>query len=186
MDKKEIMSSDTAAKLKENTQVATKKAKGFISEFKTFATKGSAMQLAVGVVLGTAFNAIVTSLVESIITPLLSIVIGHINISELSLTIKSGIEGWKDITFPYGKFLQASLNFLTIAFFLFLFLKMLDKLSFKKEPEEKPAPEPTESEKLLTEIRDILRDGPAAASAAAQCDGGAAPDTAPAQDTPEE
>lgn len=159
-----FIDSDTAEKLKEGG----KKAKGFIDEFKAFATKGNALDLAIGVVMGTAFNAIITSLVSNIIMPLLSLVIGRINISSLTFTIKTGFVGMNDIDLPYGLFLQAVLNFITIAFSLFLVVKLFSRLHFNGGKSEEPEPQPTESEKLLGEIRDILKENREVSSCARQ------------------
>jgi large conductance mechanosensitive channel len=161
-----FIDSDTAEKLKAGGQ----KAKGFIDEFKAFATKGNALDLAIGVVMGTAFNAIITSLVTNIIMPLLSLVIGRINISGLTFTIKAGLVGMKDIDLPYGLFLQAVLNFVAIAFSLFLVVKLFTKLRSKDEKVEEAAPEPSESEKLLGEIRDILKESRVVPASGASAD----------------
>jgi large conductance mechanosensitive channel len=128
----------------------------FFDEFKDFASKGNVIDLAVGVVIGTAFTNIVKALVDSIIMPLLSIIIGRIDISKLAFTIKPAIPGMATITLPYGGFLQALLNFLLISFSIFLMIKLLDKLH-KKEPEKPAVAEITHSEELLTEIRDLLK-----------------------------
>jgi large conductance mechanosensitive channel len=132
------------------------KMKNFIKEFKDFALKGNVIDLAVGVVVGTAFNGIVTALVNNIIMPLLGIIIGRVNISKLSVTIKPSIPGMDTIPLPYGGFLQALINFLIISFSIFVMIKLLSKLH-KKEPEKLALIEITQSEKLLTEIRDILK-----------------------------
>lgn len=160
----DFIDSDTAEKLKEGG----KKAKGFIEEFKAFATKGNVLDLAIGVVMGTAFNTIITSLIENIITPLLSLVIGRVNIPNLTFTIKAGFVGMNDIELRYGQFLQAVLNFITIAFSLFLVVKLFSRLHFKGGKSEEPEPQPTESEKLLGEIRDILKENREVSSCARQ------------------
>ena len=128
----------------------------FLDEVKEFASRGNVIDLAVGVVIGTAFNNIVKAFSDSIITPLLSIIIGRIDISTLAFTIKPAIPQMAAITLPYGNFLQALLNFLIISFSIFLMIKLLDKLH-KKIPEKPAAPEITHSEELLTEIRDLLK-----------------------------
>lgn len=129
----------------------------FIKEFKEFANKGNVMGLAIAVLMGTAFNNIVTSLANNIITPLLGIIIGRIDISKLSVTIPPFISGFPSIELDYGIFLQAVINFLLIALIIFLASKALGKLQ-KKEPEPSE-PELTRSEALLSEIRDLLKNG---------------------------
>ena len=93
------------------------KKKGFIAEFKEFALKGNVTDMAIGIIIGAAFTAIVTSLVEDIITPLLSIVLGHINVADLSWNISQtlGISTETPIILAYGGFLQAIINFLLVA-----------------------------------------------------------------------
>lgn len=139
----------------EKIKEGNKKVKKFMGEFRDFAMKGNVIDLAIGVVIGTAFNGIVKSLVDNIIMPLLSIVIGRIDISSLAVVINPGITGMSKITLPYGTFLQALLNFLAISFSIFLVIKVLDKLHIKET--KKAPPEPSNSEKLLAEIRDILK-----------------------------
>lgn len=120
--------------------------KNFFEEFKTFAFRGNVLDLAVGVVLGSAFTAIVTSLVENIITPLLGILLGGKDFSNLSY--KFG-----DATIAYGVFIQSILNFLLIALAIFIFIKLIYSAlnRFKKQEEEQP-----DTEDYLKEIRDLL------------------------------
>lgn len=136
--------------------------KKFFSEFWKFAMKGNVMDMAVGVIIGGAFSSIISSLVKDILTPLLSIVIGRVDISSLQATIP-GFLGNSDITITYGVFLENVLNFLLIAFFIFLivraanrFRERLDK-QLGREKEAAPAPKPTETELLLAEIRDMMK-----------------------------
>lgn len=135
--------------------------KKFLSEFKDFAMKGNVIDLAIGVVIGSAFNAIISSLVKDIITPLLSILLGRVNIADLKHTIP-GLPGSADITLAYGVFLQAILNFIIIAFSIFLMIKIFNKIHkkfIKDETEEKEAEKvPTAEETLLAEIRDLLKE----------------------------
>ena len=134
--------------------------KKIIAEFKEFAMKGNVLDMAVGVVLGGAFSAIITSLVKDILMPLLSIVIGRINISNLQFTIP-GLFGSPDIVLTYGAFLQSVINFLSIALALFICLKFLnrakDRLHKNEAVEEEKEPELSKSEELLAEIRDLLK-----------------------------
>ncbi|SHK22895.1 large conductance mechanosensitive channel protein MscL [Chryseobacterium polytrichastri] len=120
---------------------------GFIKEFKEFAVKGNVVDLAVGVIIGAAFGKIVSSFVEDVITPLL------LN-PALKAAGAENIKGlvWNGVT--YGNFLAAVINFLCIAFVLFVMIKGINKISKKEEPA--PAG-PTDDQKLLAEIRDLLR-----------------------------
>ena len=135
--------------------------KKIISEFREFAEKGNVLDMAVGVVLGGAFSAIIASLVKDILMPILSIILGRINIANLRLVIP-GVLGSLPITLTYGAFLQAVINFFAIALALFLCVKFInkakDRLHFKKEAAEAEEKiELTQSEALLTEIRDLLK-----------------------------
>lgn len=122
---------------------------GMFKEFKDFALKGNVIDLAVGIVIGAAFGGIVASVVGDIIMPLFGVILHGINFTDLSVTV-----GAAKIT--YGKFIQAVINFIIIAFSLFLVIKGIN--STKKKEAEAPAPaEPTAQEKLLTEIRDLLK-----------------------------
>ncbi|MBU5269724.1 large-conductance mechanosensitive channel protein MscL [Clostridium cochlearium] len=126
-----------------------------IKEFKKFAVKGNAIDLAVGVVIGGAFGKIVTSLVNDIIMPIVGLLLGKVNFNTLSLTVTS-IDG-SEIVLKYGQFIQSVVDFIIIAFSIFLFVKLIN--SFKKKEEEKPKiEEPSNEEKLLTEIRDLLKE----------------------------
>ncbi|HVV38745.1 MAG TPA: large conductance mechanosensitive channel protein MscL [Candidatus Paceibacterota bacterium] len=128
--------------------------RGFLSEFRSFAIKGNAFELAIAVIIGNAFSAIVNSLVGDIITPLLGIITGNVDFKTLSYTIEP------NIVVKYGAFLQAVFNFLVISLSIFIVFKMMSaarKRMFKEgekavPPEEKPA-----QERLLEEIRDLLK-----------------------------
>lgn len=121
------------------------------NEFKKFAFKGNVVDLAVGVVIGAAFGKIVSSLVKDIITPLLGMVLGGVDFTDLKITFgKSSI--------MYGNFIQTIFDFLIIAAAIFMFVKVFNKLTSKKEEEkEEEIPEPTKEEELLGEIRDLLK-----------------------------
>lgn len=128
------------------------KARGFLDEFKAFALKGNVIDLAVAVVIGAAFNKIVSSLVDNIIMPLLGIILGGIDFQDWTATVGNA-------TIGYGSFLQAVVDFVIIAFSIFVAIKALRSLERKEEakPEAEKAAEPTEEVKLLREIRDALR-----------------------------
>lgn len=131
------------------------KTNGFFSEFKTFIARGNVMDMAVGVIIGGAFKAIADSLVNDIINPILGIFAGgNSDLANLAIHLPSG----GDIM--VGNFINAVLNFLIMAFVVFCIIKTLNKLHRKKEeePAAPPAPpEPSAEEKLLTEIRDLLK-----------------------------
>ncbi|MBO4600920.1 MAG: large conductance mechanosensitive channel protein MscL [Bacilli bacterium] len=121
-------------------------------EFKEFISKGNVIDLAVGVVIGSAFGAIVTSLVNDIIMPLVGIILGGIDFTALTLNVK-------DATICYGLFIQQVVNFLIIAFCIFLVIKFINRLNRKKTKEEakEEAPKKSEDVILLEEIRDLLK-----------------------------
>ena len=122
----------------------------FLNEFKAFAMRGNVIDMAVGVIIGGAFGKIVSSLVDDVLMPLIGTIVGGIDFTSLALTI-----GEAKIT--YGNFLQKILDFIIVAFSIFLFIKGISSLSKKKEEEPAPAPEPSNEEKLLAEIRDLLK-----------------------------
>jgi large conductance mechanosensitive channel len=123
------------------------------SEFKEFAMKGNVVDLAVGVIIGAAFGKIVSSLVGDIIMPPLGEIIGGVNFSDFAVTLGKDPSG-KDVLLKYGAFLQAILDFLIIAFVLFIAIKGINRL--KKPPPAGAPPPPPKSEVLLEQIRDLL------------------------------
>ncbi|ABS41445.1 large-conductance mechanosensitive channel protein MscL [Clostridium botulinum] len=125
-----------------------------IKEFKEFAVKGNAMELAIGVVIGGAFGKIVTSLVEDIIMPLVGLLIGGIDFTGLNFSMN--LSGKTVVSIKYGNFIQAAVNFLIISFSIFVFIKLINKFN-KKEEEVKEEPKISNEEILLTEIRDLLK-----------------------------
>ena len=133
----------------------------FIKEFKDFAVKGNAVDMAVGVIIGGAFGKIVSSIVNDLIMPPIGWLIGGIDFKDLKydLPVNPLNEGGEPVSIAYGNFIQTCLDFFIIAFCVFLLVRALMKLSRKKE--EAPAPqvpaEPSEEVKLLTEIRDALK-----------------------------
>ncbi len=141
---------------------------GFFKEFKEFAMKGNVMDMAIGVIIGGAFGKIVTSLVNDILMPLVGALIGNVNFTTLSLTLRTpklndaGEVVKEAVTLNYGNFIQVTIDFLIVALCIFLVMKGINKASnlMKKEQEEAPAPapEPSAEEKLLTEIRDLLKE----------------------------
>lgn len=130
-----------------------------IKEFKEFALKGNIIDLAVGVVIGGAFGKIVTSLVNDIIMPVLSIITGGINFSDLKIVITPAEGEAAEVAFRYGSFIQSTIDFMIIAFSIFLFIQLLSKMKKKKEEAEaKPEATPSNEEVLLTQIRDLLKE----------------------------
>lgn len=138
----------------------------FIQDFKAFALKGNVVDMAVGVIIGGAFGKIVTSVVNNIIMPPVGVLTGGVDFTDLKVTLKEAVvEGEtvvsEAVTLNYGQFIQDVVDFLIIAFCIFLMIKGIAKLSRKKEEEDAaapaPEPEPSAEEKLLTEIRDLLK-----------------------------
>lgn len=135
---------------------------GFIKEFKEFAMRGNVLDMAVGIIIGGAFGKIVSSFVSDVIMPPLGMLIGGLNFTNLKIVLKHAVmEGGEvvtpEVSLNYGNFLQQTLDFLIIAFAIFLLIKGVNRLSRKKEeaPAE-PAPPPADIQ-LLTEIRDLLK-----------------------------
>ncbi len=121
-----------------------------IKEFREFIMRGNVMDLAVAVIIGGAFTAIVNSLVNDIIMPIVGVILGGVDFTTMAIT-------YQDATITYGNFIQAIINFLLIALVLFLLIRSINRANRKKV--EAPAPPaPTAEEKLLTEIRDLLRE----------------------------
>lgn len=131
------------------------KSKSFIQEFKEFAMKGNVIDLAVGVIIGGAFGQIVTSLVNDIIMPVISLIIGKVNFENLKFTKQIGEIGTLEI--PYGNFIQNLVNFLIISLCIFFMVKGLNALKHEEEVVEEVEEKKSNEEVLLTEIRDLLK-----------------------------
>ena len=130
----------------------------FIKEFKSFAMKGNVVDMAVGIIIGGAFGKIVSSLVTDIIMPPLGLLIGGVNFQSLVIHLKpAGVDAAGKATEAVN-FIQTSLDFLIIAFSIFLFIKGINSLHRKQETTPPPPPAPSKEETLLTEIRDILKE----------------------------
>lgn len=136
----------------------------FIEEFKKFAMRGNVVDMAVGVIIGGAFGKIVTSVVNDLVMPVLGVLVGGVNFTDLKLTLKEAVMDGETVVSPavtlnYGNFLQSTFDFLIITFSIFMFIKLINKLSRKKE-EIQPAtpPAPPADVQLLTEIRDLLKE----------------------------
>lgn len=138
------------------------KGKSFISEFKEFAMKGNVIDLAVGVIIGGSFNKIVSSLVEHVIMPVIGLFTGGIDFKDLEYTLRAEVGDTPALVLKYGLFIQNVVDFLIIAFSVFIMIKVLSKLNRKKEneiaKEETKEQTLTKEETLLTEIRDLLKE----------------------------
>ena len=124
-----------------------------LKEFRDFLGRGNVIDLAVAVIIGGAFGAIVSSVVDDLLMPLIGVIMGGIDFTSLAIQVG-------DAQILYGNFIQATVNFLIIAFVLFLIVRSYNKLKVKEEEAPAPPPEPSAEEKLLTEIRDLLKDRP--------------------------
>ena len=151
---------------------------GFIQDFKACAMKGNVIDMAVGVIIGGAFGKIVTSLVNDVIMPPIGILVGGVDFKDLKLVLQSSQEevlneagevitpAVAEVTLNYGNFLQQTFDFLIIAFSIFCMIRIITKLGEMRKKEEEaaakaapaPAPKPSAEEKLLTEIRDLLKE----------------------------
>ena len=127
------------------------KTSGFLAEFKTFIARGNVMDMAVGVIIGGAFSNITTSLINDIVMPVLGIFTSSVSFADLSVNLGPAV-------ITYGSFIQAVLNFLIMAFVVFCLVKTLNRFHKKKEAAPPPPPGPSAEEKLLMEIRDLLKE----------------------------
>ncbi|WP_339123104.1 large-conductance mechanosensitive channel protein MscL [Fusobacterium nucleatum] len=125
-------------------------------DFKAFVMRGNVVDMAVGVIIGGAFGKIVTSLVNDIFMPIIGVLIGNVNFSDLQIKLGEPLEGAEQAAIKYGMFIQEVVNFLIIALCIFMVIKVINKLQKKKEEAPAPVPEPTKEEVLLSEIRDAL------------------------------
>jgi large conductance mechanosensitive channel len=136
---------------------------GMIQEFKTFAMRGNVLDMAVGIIIGGAFGKIVTSLVNDILMPPLGLLLGKMDFSQMALTIKpavvdaAGAVTTPAVTVGYGLFINAIINFIIVAFAIFLLIKAVNTAHKKPAPAPAAPPAPTKEEQLLAEIRDILK-----------------------------
>lgn len=130
---------------------------GMVSEFKDFAMRGNVVDMAVGIVIGGAFGKIVSSFVADVLMPPIGILVGGVDFSGLSLQLQEAAEGADAVMLNYGNFIQTVVDFLIVAFAIFMVVKAMN--SMKKKEEEKPAepPKPSAEVALLTEIRDSLK-----------------------------
>ena len=136
----------------------------FFKEFKDFAMKGNVIDMAVGVIIGAAFGKIVSSLVDDIIMPLVGVATGGMNFTDYKWVVQKAVMDGQEIIKPevtlnWGTWVQTVVDFLIVAFCIFVAIKFMNNLRRKKDEEAAPAaPEPTKEEQLLTEIRDLLKE----------------------------
>jgi large conductance mechanosensitive channel len=126
-------------------------------DFKDFAMKGSVVDLAVGVIIGAAFGKIVQSLVDNILMPPIGLLVGGVDFAQLKVVLKAaGADGKGEVALGYGMFIQTTVNFLIIAWSLFIMIQLVQRLRAKPEPASAAAPPAPEDVTLLREIRDLL------------------------------
>lgn len=126
-----------------------------LSEFKAFAVKGNVVDMAVGIIIGAAFGKIVSSFVGDVVMPPIGLLIGGVDFSDLAITLKAAEGNAPAVVMAYGKFIQTCLDFLIVAFAIFMGVKAINR--FKREEEAAPAV-PTKDQELLSEIRDLLKE----------------------------
>ena len=135
---------------------------GFVKEFKEFAMRGNVLDMAVGIVIGGAFGKIVSSIVADLMTPLLGLLVGGVNFSDLKIVLKQAVMQGEEVispevAFSYGNFIQVVFDFLIIALAIFILLKAVNKFKKKKEEASEVPAAPPADVQLLTEIRDLLK-----------------------------
>ncbi|NIL95488.1 MAG: large-conductance mechanosensitive channel protein MscL [Woeseiaceae bacterium] len=128
-----------------------------IQEFKSFAMRGNVVDMAVGIVIGGAFGKIVSSFVADVLMPPIGLLLGNVDFSDLAVTLQAASEGAEAVTLRYGVFIQTVVDFVIIAFAIFMVVKAMNTVMKKEEEAPPPPPEPSKEEQLLTEIRDALR-----------------------------
>ncbi|MBA3015961.1 MAG: large-conductance mechanosensitive channel protein MscL [Desulfobulbaceae bacterium] len=128
-----------------------------VQEFKTFAMRGNVVDMAVGIIIGGAFGKIVSSVVADVVMPPIGILIGGVDFTSLALTLKEAAGETAAVTLNYGNFVQTVFDFLIVAFAIFMMIKGMNTLKKKEEAAPAAPPAPSAEEKLLTEIRDLLR-----------------------------
>jgi large conductance mechanosensitive channel len=131
--------------------------KNMFREFREFAMRGNVMDMAVGIIIGAAFGRIVSTFVANVLMPPIGLLLGHVNFSELAVVLKRSADGTPAVSMQYGLFLQALVDFIIIAFSVFLVIKGMNSFHKKQAAEPAAPPAPSAEETLLTEIRDILK-----------------------------
>lgn len=128
-----------------------------VQEFKKFAMRGNVVDMAVGIIIGAAFGKIVSSFVADVIMPPLGLLLGGVDFKDLAIVLKEAVGDTPAVVIAYGQFIQTIVDFLIIAFAIFMAIKVMNSLKRKEEEAPAAPPEPTKEEVLLTEIRDILK-----------------------------
>lgn len=128
-----------------------------LKEFKDFAVKGNVVDMAVGIIIGAAFGKIVTALVAGVIMPPIGVLLGGVDFSNLAIIVKEAVGEAPAVVISYGAFIQTLIDFIIIAFAIFIVVKGINKLKKKEEAAPKTPAAPSAEEALLTEIRDLLK-----------------------------
>jgi large conductance mechanosensitive channel len=128
-----------------------------LKEFKEFAVKGNAVDMAVGIIIGASFGKIISSLVADVVMPPIGVLVGGVNFTKLALTLKEAAGNVPAVTLNYGNFIQSVVDFSIIAFAIFMVVKLINRLKKQEAAAPVAPPEPTKEELLLTEIRDLLK-----------------------------
>ncbi|MCB1759428.1 MAG: large-conductance mechanosensitive channel protein MscL [Gammaproteobacteria bacterium] len=128
-----------------------------MQEFKEFAVKGNAVDMAVGIIVGAAFGKIVSSIVADVVMPPIGLLLGGVDFTDLALTLKEAAGDVPAVTLNYGTFIQTVIDFVIIAFAVFMLVKGINSLKRKEEEKPEAPPGPSKEEVLLTEIRDLLK-----------------------------
>ena len=131
---------------------------GMMKEFKEFAVKGNVIDMAVGIIIGVAFGKVVSSFVADVIMPPIGVLLGGVDFSNLAFTVKEATGAVPAVVIGYGKFIMTIVDFIIIAFSIFIVIKGINSLKRKEEEAPKAPPEPPAQEVLLAEIRDLLKD----------------------------
>ena len=128
-----------------------------MQEFKDFAVKGNVVDMAVGIIIGAAFGKIITALVSGVIMPPIGVLVGGVNFSDLAIIVKEAVGETPAVVISYGSFIQTVIDFIIIAFAIFMVIKGINSLKKKEEEAAKEPSAPSMEETLLTEIRDLLK-----------------------------
>ncbi|HPQ39076.1 MAG TPA: large-conductance mechanosensitive channel protein MscL [bacterium] len=128
-----------------------------MKEFKTFVMRGNVVDMAVGIIVGGAFGKIVASFVADVLMPPIGMLIGNVNFTDLAITLNQASGDVAAVTLNYGKFIQSVVDFLIVAFAIFMVIKGMNAMKKKEEAAPAAPPAPTKEETLLTEIRDLLK-----------------------------
>ncbi|MFC0308676.1 large-conductance mechanosensitive channel protein MscL [Gallibacterium trehalosifermentans] len=128
-----------------------------LKEFREFAVRGNVVDMAVGVIIGGAFGKIVSSLVGDVVMPIIGLLVGGVDFKDLKIILRGAVGDIPAVTLNYGMFIQTVFDFIIIAFAIFMAIKAINKLKREKPAEEPKPVEPSVEEKLLTEIRDLLK-----------------------------